>query len=74
MMEKATANSSSLSKIGDNNQADKRDLNPTSLCNEVPAMQQQTQFMCSLYISRAGGLQDQGHGGPGDTPPAFATF
>ncbi|XP_011693512.1 PREDICTED: uncharacterized protein LOC105453345 isoform X2 [Wasmannia auropunctata] len=61
-MEKAAADSSSQSKVGDNSQADKEDLNPTSRYNEVPAMQRQTQFMCSLYISRAGGLQDQGHG------------
>ncbi|XP_071654163.1 uncharacterized protein [Temnothorax longispinosus] len=63
-MEKAATNSSSQSKIGDNNQTEKRDLNPTSRYNEVPAMQQQTQFTCSLYISRAGGLEDQGHGIP----------
>ncbi|XP_024871180.1 uncharacterized protein LOC112454174 [Temnothorax curvispinosus] len=63
-MEKAVTNSSSQSKIGDNNQTEKRDLIPTSRYNEVPAMQQQTQFTCSLYISRAGGLEDQGHGIP----------
>ncbi|XP_071570834.1 uncharacterized protein [Temnothorax nylanderi] len=64
-MEKAVTNSSSSqSKIGDNNQTEKSDLNPTSRYNEVPAMQQQTEFTCSLYISRAGGLEDQGHGIP----------
>ncbi|XP_018060415.1 PREDICTED: uncharacterized protein LOC108695165 [Atta colombica] len=62
IMEKAVANSSLQSKIGDNNhQTDKRDLNPTSHCNEAPAMQQQAQFTCSLYISRAGGFQEQDH-------------
>jgi len=63
-MEKVTTNSSSQSKIGDNSQAEKKDL--TLHYNEVPSMQQQTQFTCSLYISRAG-LQDQGYGIPGDT-------
>jgi len=65
-MEKAVANSLSQRKIGDTNQADKRDLNPTSSYNEVSAMQQQTQFTCSLYISRTGGLQDQSHRVQGD--------
>lgn len=65
-MEKAAANSSSQNRIGENNQADKRDLNPTSQYNEAPVMQQQAQFMCSLYISRADGLQDQVHGVKGD--------
>ena len=66
-MEKAVANSSLQSKIGDNNyQTEKRDLNPTSHCNEAPAMQQQTQFTCSLYISRAGGFQEQGYRVQGD--------
>lgn len=66
-MEKAVANSSFQSKIGDNNhQIDERDLNPTSHCNEAPAMQQQAQFTCSLYISRAGSFQDQGHRVQGD--------
>lgn len=65
-MEKAVVNSSSQSITGDNDQTDKRE-NPMSPYNPVPAIQQQAQFTCSLYISRAGGLQDQGHGVPGDT-------
>lgn len=73
MMEKAAANSLSQDKIGNNNEADKRDLNSTSRYNEVPAMQQQMHFTCSLYISRAGGLQDQSHGIQGDSA-IFAVF
>ncbi|XP_028048627.1 uncharacterized protein LOC105833339 [Monomorium pharaonis] len=60
MEKKATENSSSQSKIEDNNQADKRHLSATSH-DEVPDTQRQTQFTCSLYISRAGGLQDHEH-------------
>lgn len=70
-MDKVTTNSASQSKIGDNSQAEKKDL--TLHYNEVPSMQQQTQFTCSLYISRAG-LQDQGYGIPGDTLQYIYTF
>lgn len=55
------ANSSVQSKIEENNQTDKTNLNLTSHNNEVPAMQEDALFTCSLYISRAGGLPDQGH-------------
>lgn len=54
------ATSSVQSKIEENNQTDKTNLNLTSHNNEVPAMQEKTLFTCSLYISRAGDLQDQG--------------
>lgn len=55
-MEEVT-NSSVQSKIEDNNHADKKNLTSH---NEVPAIQEAL-FTCSLYISCAGGLQDQGH-------------
>ncbi|XP_029168487.1 uncharacterized protein LOC114938649 [Nylanderia fulva] len=55
------ANSSVQSRIEENNQADKAILNLTSHNNEVSAMQEEALFTCSLYISRAGDLQDQGH-------------
>ncbi|KAL6266399.1 hypothetical protein P5V15_003252 [Pogonomyrmex californicus] len=58
-MENSTKDSSPSNRIGHNNQTDKDDFNLRH--NEVPVMPQQTQFSCSLYISRAGGLQDQGH-------------
>ncbi|XP_067211049.1 uncharacterized protein [Linepithema humile] len=57
-MEKATANFFSEKAVEDSNQSD---LNLTMHNNQVPVTQQETQFMCSLYISRAGGLQDQGY-------------
>jgi len=73
-MEKAVANSSLQSKIRDNNhQTDKKDLNPTSHCNEAPSMQQQAQFTCSLYISRAGSFQEQDHRVQGNNT-IFAAF
>lgn len=56
-MEKIT-NSSVQSKIEENNETDKTNL--TSHNNEVSAMQEETSFTCSLYISRAGDLQGQG--------------
>lgn len=57
-MERIITNSSVQSKIENNNHADKKNL--TSHNNEVPAIQEAL-FSCSLYISRAGGLQDQDH-------------
>lgn len=55
------ANSSVQSRIKDNNHTDKKNLNLTSHNNEVSTVQEEALFTCSLYISRAGGLQDQGH-------------
>lgn len=55
------ANSSVQNRIEDNNHTDKKNLNLTSHNNEVPTIQEEALFTCSLYISRAGGLQDQGH-------------
>ncbi|XP_050451688.1 uncharacterized protein LOC126851607 isoform X1 [Cataglyphis hispanica] len=55
------ANSSVQSRIKDNNHTDKKNLNLTSHNNEVSTIQEEALFTCSLYISRAGGLQDQGH-------------
>ncbi|XP_011156303.1 uncharacterized protein LOC105193525 [Solenopsis invicta] len=62
MEEKATTDSSSQSTIGDNNQTDKKDLHLTTCYNEVSTEQLQTQFTCSLYISRVAGLQTQDQG------------
>lgn len=60
-MEEATVNLSSEKAIENSNQSDEKDLNLTLHNNQVPATQQEIQFTCSLYISRAGSLQDQGY-------------
>lgn len=65
-MEETTANSSLEKAVEDSNQLDKKDSSLTSHNNQVPATQE-TQFTCSLYISRAGGLQDQGYRTQGNT-------
>lgn len=54
------ANSSIQNKIKDNNHTDKKNLHLTSHNNEVPAIQEEALFTCSLYISRVGS-QDQGY-------------
>lgn len=55
------ANSSVQSKIENTNHTDKKNLNLTSHNNEVSAFQEEALFTCSLYISRAGDLQNQGY-------------
>lgn len=55
------ADSSSQNMIGNTNEVDKKILNPTSHNSEVSTTQWETEFTCSLYISRAGGIHNQGH-------------
>jgi len=64
------ANSSIQNKIKDNYHTDKKNLHLTLHDNEVPALQEEASFICSLYISRAGS-QDQGYTVQGATCNLF---